>query len=840
MNIINKILDRPQFIQRTNDWYRKRYDLLTASSIASILNANPYKSRIQLLEEKSLPYEKNEFTKNPALIWGIKYEPVANDIYQKIKNEKVYDVGLLIHEKYDWIGASPDGVLESGKLVEIKCIYHRNLTNTVPLYYWMQMQLQLEVCDLEECDLFQCKFEEYKTKKEYLEDKISIHKGEIKYEGKKYYWKLVEYTLNVIKRDRSWFNDNLPIFYNFWKDILYCRENGFDKMVTDNYNDIKLNKRKRQLLPVEKKNLINNSGNNSNLKKDGINLRIKRQKLRYVGENWQKWNFTGDVKNFVSNDPILDWFNLYNPYHQKYDKTDKFNNYISQQEINFKKNVIQQLQQNFPNDTITIAHQNEKFSIEKHHKTIYAMMNGIPIIIKGLLHDKERLLCGMPDLLIRTDFLLHIIGNLGTNEEILNTKLKYDYRVVNIKNNTISLNKNGYILNKGNINGYKAECILNNELLETVLEIKPKTCYMIGKKYSQEKIEYDIFEMIGQINSSEYDKNLLIKANNGLEWLKNLKEEGENWDITNPHRWELCPNMSNYFDYPYHNIKKELAEKNKEITLLWNCGVKEREIANKVGIKKWNNINTDMINFVGSRKEILDNIIKINKSNEKSKIIMNECDNKKLFCNKIEFYIDFETTGNINNVTIGDMEDMIYMVGIGYEIDGEWIFKSFVADRLTLRSEKKIMKNWISYMKDIKNKYKVRGNIPIYHWSKAEIIMSNKAFRRHNIKEELYWIDLLDVFKDNRIAIKGVFNYGLKNVANGLYKHKLIKSKWDDNSLDGTSAILAAWESENRCKNGDEKKLLDCKEIEVIIKYNEMDCKVLWDILKMLKDKFWN
>jgi len=39
-----------------------------------------------------------------------------------------------------------------------------------PEYYWVQVQLQLECCNLEECDFWQCDIGEYKNKDEFLQD----------------------------------------------------------------------------------------------------------------------------------------------------------------------------------------------------------------------------------------------------------------------------------------------------------------------------------------------------------------------------------------------------------------------------------------------------------------------------------------------------------------------------------------------------------------------------------------------------------------------------------------------------------------------------------------------
>ena len=39
-----------------------------------------------------------------------------------------------------------------------------------PAYYWVQVQLQLECCDLDECDFWQCKIVEYEDYEDFLDD----------------------------------------------------------------------------------------------------------------------------------------------------------------------------------------------------------------------------------------------------------------------------------------------------------------------------------------------------------------------------------------------------------------------------------------------------------------------------------------------------------------------------------------------------------------------------------------------------------------------------------------------------------------------------------------------
>ena len=90
-------------------------------------------------------------------------------------NVSTSEFGLIGHPKYSFLGASPDricnhykldGIHKSkyvGRMLEIKCPLVRKIKmsgpivdNICPIYYWIQVQLQLECCDLEECDFWQC------------------------------------------------------------------------------------------------------------------------------------------------------------------------------------------------------------------------------------------------------------------------------------------------------------------------------------------------------------------------------------------------------------------------------------------------------------------------------------------------------------------------------------------------------------------------------------------------------------------------------------------------------------------------------------------------------------
>jgi hypothetical protein len=90
-------------------------------------------------------------------------------MYELFNNTKIGDFGCIQHPQYKCIGASPDGIVidpsseRFGNMVEIKNIVNREITGIPKEEYWIQMQVQLETCDLEECDFVETRFREYEN-----------------------------------------------------------------------------------------------------------------------------------------------------------------------------------------------------------------------------------------------------------------------------------------------------------------------------------------------------------------------------------------------------------------------------------------------------------------------------------------------------------------------------------------------------------------------------------------------------------------------------------------------------------------------------------------------------
>lgn len=111
-----------------------------------------------------------------AMHWGVKYEPVTAEWYEHTYQCELGEFGCIRHATHSFLGASPDGVVVSpqspryGRMIEIKNVVSRKLTGVPKKEYWVQMQMQMEVCNLEHCDFIETRFTEYENINAFLQD----------------------------------------------------------------------------------------------------------------------------------------------------------------------------------------------------------------------------------------------------------------------------------------------------------------------------------------------------------------------------------------------------------------------------------------------------------------------------------------------------------------------------------------------------------------------------------------------------------------------------------------------------------------------------------------------
>jgi hypothetical protein len=284
---IIKLKNMPQAKQRTREWYEFRHNIITASNLWKVFSTELQIN--SLIYEKCKPFEynpnENQYNVNilSATHWGNKYEPVTVMIYESMFSTKVEDFGCIIHSKYPYIGASPDGINCDkssplyGRMLEIKNIVNREITGIPKEEYWIQTQIQMESCELDECDFMETRFKEYATPEDfYYSEFMHEYRGVILYFIEKpcpqnpspsnnphyvymplcyslekenvtewiaktreelksthimyetLYWYLDEYSCVLIKRNRDWFNSAIGKIEEVWNIIQKEKMEGYE------------------------------------------------------------------------------------------------------------------------------------------------------------------------------------------------------------------------------------------------------------------------------------------------------------------------------------------------------------------------------------------------------------------------------------------------------------------------------------------------------------------------------------------------------------------------------------------------------------------------------------
>lgn len=149
--------------QRSPEWFAERAGKVTASRIADLMartksgySASRANYRAQLVCERLTGTVEPSYC-NAAMQWGIDTEAQARDAYQIHALCTVDEIAFVNHPAIKMAGASPDGLIGSAGLVEIKCPITAThietlLTGAVPDKYVKQMTFQMACTGRQWCD----------------------------------------------------------------------------------------------------------------------------------------------------------------------------------------------------------------------------------------------------------------------------------------------------------------------------------------------------------------------------------------------------------------------------------------------------------------------------------------------------------------------------------------------------------------------------------------------------------------------------------------------------------------------------------------------------------------
>jgi putative phage-type endonuclease len=180
--------------QGTQAWFQARKHRLTGSNAGTALGLNPWKTPDALVRQMVRDYHdaEQEFVGNAATEYGRLHEPLAVMDYQSKTGNFVEECGFFVHPKYEWLGASPDGLVGDDTLVEIKCPFGLRNDNPPKFkglseqpHYYAQVQIELACADRTTCHFYQ--------------------------------WAQHGDSLEIIERDDVWLDQHIPALRAFYK-----------------------------------------------------------------------------------------------------------------------------------------------------------------------------------------------------------------------------------------------------------------------------------------------------------------------------------------------------------------------------------------------------------------------------------------------------------------------------------------------------------------------------------------------------------------------------------------------------------------------------------------------
>jgi len=301
-------------------------------------------------------------------------------------------------------------------------------------------------------------------------------------------------------------------------------------------------------------------------------------------------------------------------------------------------------------------------------------------------------------------------------------------------------------------------------------------------------------------------------------------------------------------DAGWHDAKVHIARQLGELTLLPRVGVAERVRAHAAGFTRWDDPALDPAVFGVNEKEraILARTLEVNRDGGPALLPARLRDGAWRLRAPVEAYVDFEflqdLADDFSAFPRKGGQSLIFQIGCGTYTGGEWRFRQFTVDDLSLDAEARMIDDWLAYLRSTCSATASDlGEARLVHWSPAEQSNFERAYdnarARHPDREwpPLPWYDLLrDVIQAEPVVVRGAFGFSLKSIARAMRANGAIATDWGDGLADGAGAMAGAWNAAVEAKRRG-VTLGDTDTMREVARYNEVDCRVMAEILDHLR-----
>ena len=591
-------------------------------------------------------------------------------------------------------------------------------------------------------------------------------------------------------------------------------------------------------------------------------------------DKWQDWVSATAARNYILRDPLLDWLALYgeangfrrDAAYPDYDARTDYTLFITEQGRRFGEAAVDLLRTR--TDVVTITSSPEELrGLGKAEETFDAMAEGASVVHQGVLRDPEHRTYGAPDLLIRSDVLCGLFPEAISSEEAAVPAphldgARWHYRVIDIKFRMLGLSATGELDNQSSAPAYKVQLFVYNRALGRLQGFEAPVSYLLGRGWTQKRKGeilrgsscLERLAPVPQAGTVANKRPIFELEAKARDWVRKVREEGDRWTVLpQPSVPELYPNPTNDQDNPWHHAKKEIAEKLEDLTLLWQVGVGGREKGHAADVYRWRDprVSPELVGVTGKRAPTLQELLEINRSEDGPTVRpdrIHAAEDEWRQSPPLEFYVDFEWVNDVaddfTRMPEKAGQPLIFMIGCGHLEKGAWRIHSFVAEALVEDAEAAIIDGWLTHMSATRKRLAPDGEEPrILHWSPAEKTTFetayNSAKERHSRPDwpSPLWFDFLQrVIHEEPVVVQGAMGFGLKAVAKALHAHGHIDTLWDDGPADGLGAMVGAWWSADEAKKRG-VSLAGIDLMQEIARYNEVDCRVMMEIVRYLREQ---
>lgn len=172
--------------QRSPEWFAARQGVITASDAGAVLGMSRFRTPEDVRARK---LRLTSFEPSAACDHGKLHEGEALEDLAEYMEIDIHPCGLFVRD--GWLGGSPDGLVGSRGLVEIKCPYSKAKSGKplrpISNEYFAQVQVQLHCTDRAYAFFWQ--------------------------------WTPTQNRLEIVQRDEPWMERVLPILRKFWEDL---------------------------------------------------------------------------------------------------------------------------------------------------------------------------------------------------------------------------------------------------------------------------------------------------------------------------------------------------------------------------------------------------------------------------------------------------------------------------------------------------------------------------------------------------------------------------------------------------------------------------------------------